>query len=195
MIKKHIFRLTGQRTACSAVQVLYFFEHQPPSTCQSVTPIKVTRVTVTLRSDLLFQSVRLRFVSTQIIRFSSGSLFEILKIRFSYSVQLRLDKNSVKPVYKTPVRFDSLVFAFGKTSIINTLNSFEKSCCIPKAFRDALVEYEYCVLCKLSKISKLSSVIFFSLLTKKIYISAKNVKLNYFLPFCSKNCSGSVTLC
>ena len=72
-------------TACSAAQVLCFFEHKPPSKCQSVTPIKVARVTVTSRSELLFQSVRvrLRFVSTQIIRFSSGSLFEILKIRFS----------------------------------------------------------------------------------------------------------------
>ena len=32
------------------------------------------------------------------------------------------------------------VFAFEKISIINTLDSFEKSCCIPEAFRDALVE-------------------------------------------------------
>ena len=58
-------------------------------------------------------------------------------------VRLRFDKISVKPIYKTPVRlrFDSRVFAFGKTSIINTLDSFEKSCCIPEAFRDVLVKY------------------------------------------------------
>ena len=37
--------------------------------------------------------------------------------------------------------FEKTVFAFGKTSIINTLDSFEKSCCIPEAFRDALVIY------------------------------------------------------
>ena len=92
-----------------------------------------------------FQSirVRLRFASTQIIRFSSGSLFAILKN--TVQVRLRFDKISVKPVYETPVwvRFDSLVFAYGKTSIINTLDSFEKSCCIPEAFRDALVKYSY----------------------------------------------------
>ena len=58
-------------------------------------------------------------------------------------VRLRFDKISVKPVYKTPVRvrFDSLVFAIAKTSIMNTLDSFEKSFCIPEAFRDALVKY------------------------------------------------------
>ena len=55
-----------------------------------------------------FQSVRLRFASTHIIRFSSGSLFAIFKN--SVRVRLRFDKNSIKPVYKTPVRvrFDSL---------------------------------------------------------------------------------------
>ena len=121
------------------MQVLYFFEYKPPSKCQSVTPIKVTRVTA--RSEPHFQSVRLRFASALIIRFSSGSLFAILKNAFQ--VRRRFDKIRVKPVHKTPVRlrFDSLVFAFGKTSIINTLDSFKKSYCIPEAFRDALVKY------------------------------------------------------
>ena len=108
LIKKHIFTLTGQCTACSALQVLYFFEYKPPSKCRSVTPIKLTRVTS--RSGPLFQSVRvrLRFASTQIIRFSSGSLFAILKN--TVQVRLRYDKISVKPVYKTQVRvrFNSL---------------------------------------------------------------------------------------
>ena len=58
----------------------------------------------TSRSEPLFQSVRvqvvLRFACTQIIRFSSDSLFAILK----NTVRLRFDKNSVKPVYKIPVR-------------------------------------------------------------------------------------------
>ena len=66
---------------------------------------------VTSRSEPLFQSVRvrLRFASTEIIRFSSGSLFAILKN--TVRARLRFDKNSVKPVYKTAVRvrFDSLV--------------------------------------------------------------------------------------
>ena len=93
----------------------------------------------TERAAFSIVRTRLRFASTQIIRFSSGSLFAILKN--TVQVRLRFDKISVKPVYKTPVRFDSLVFAFGKTSIINTLASFEKSCCIPEAFRDALVKY------------------------------------------------------
>ena len=31
LIKKHTFTLTGQCTACSAVQVLYFFEYKPSS--------------------------------------------------------------------------------------------------------------------------------------------------------------------
>ena len=64
---------------------------------------------VTSRSEQLFQSVRLRFASTDIIRFGSGSLFAILKN--TVRVRLRFDKNSVKPVYKTPVRFrfDSLL--------------------------------------------------------------------------------------
>ena len=79
---------------------------------------------VTSRSEPLFQSVRirLRFASTQIIRFSSGSLFAILKN--AVQVRLRFDKISLKPVYNIPVRvrFDHLVFAFGKTSIINTLD-------------------------------------------------------------------------
>ena len=45
-------------------------------------------------------------VPTHIIQFSSGSLFAIL----NNAARLRLDQNSVKPVYKTPVRvwFDSL---------------------------------------------------------------------------------------
>ena len=81
MLKKHIFTLTGQCTAYSAVlvPVLYFFEYKPPSKYQSVTPIKVSGVTS--RREPLFQSVRvrLRFASTQIIRLSSGSLFAILK--------------------------------------------------------------------------------------------------------------------
>ena len=135
MIKKHIFTLTGQCTACSAVQVLYFLEYKAPSKCQSIMPIKVTRVTS--RSELLFQSVRvwLRFASrpTQIIRFSSGSLFAILKNMVQ--VQLRFNKISLKPVYKTPVqvRFDYLVFAFEKTSI-NTFDSFEKAVASQKLF-------------------------------------------------------------
>ena len=47
-------------------------------------------------------------VRKYIIRFSSGSLFAILKN--TAQVWLRFDKNSVKQVYKTPVRvrFDSL---------------------------------------------------------------------------------------
>ena len=61
-------------------------------------------------ANRFFQSVRVRlkFSSTQIIRFSSGSLFAILKN--TVRLRLRFDKNSVKPVYKTPggVRFDSL---------------------------------------------------------------------------------------
>ena len=65
---------------------------------------------VTSRSEPLFQSVRvrLRFASAYIIRFSSGSLFAILKN--TVRVRIRFDKNSVKSVYKTPVRvrFDSL---------------------------------------------------------------------------------------
>ena len=65
---------------------------------------------VTSRSEPLFQSVRvwLRFASTHIIRFSSDSLFAILK----NTIRLRFDKNSVKPVYKTPVwvRFGSFVY-------------------------------------------------------------------------------------
>ena len=141
MIKKHIFTLTSQCTACSAVQVLYFFKYKPPLKCQSVTPIKVKRVTS--RSEPLFQSVlvRLRFASTPIVRLSSCSLFAILKN--TVHVRSRFDKISVKPFYKTSVRlrYDSLVFAFGKTSIINTLESFEKSCCIPETFPDALVKY------------------------------------------------------
>ena len=67
---------------------------------------------VTSRSEPLFQSVRvrLRFSSTHIIRFNSGSLFAILKN--TVRVWLRFNKNSVKPVCKTPVRvrFDSLLF-------------------------------------------------------------------------------------
>ena len=75
---------------------------------------------VTSRSEPLFQSVRirLRFASTQIIRFSSGSLFAILK----NTVRLRFYKNSIKPVYKTPVpvRFDSLFFTTFQ-AIIHTI--------------------------------------------------------------------------
>ena len=64
---------------------------------------------VTSRSERLLQSVRvrLRFASTHIIRFSSCSLCTILKN--TVRVRLRFDQNSVKPVCKTPVRFDSLV--------------------------------------------------------------------------------------
>ena len=65
---------------------------------------------VTSRSELLFQSVRvrLRFASTHIIRFSSGWFFAISKN--TVRIRLRFDKNSVKPVYKTSVRvlFDFL---------------------------------------------------------------------------------------
>ena len=65
---------------------------------------------VTSRSKPLFQLVRfrLRFASIHIIRFSSGSLFAILKN--TVRVRLRFDRNRVKRVYKTPVRvrFDSL---------------------------------------------------------------------------------------
>ena len=63
---------------------------------------------VTSRSEPLFQSarVRLRFASNYIIRFSSGSLLAILK----NTVRLRFNKNSVKPVYKTPVRFGFLAY-------------------------------------------------------------------------------------
>ena len=48
------------------------------------------------------------FGSAQLIRFSSGLLFAILKN--TVRARLRFDKNSVKQVYKTPVRvwFDSL---------------------------------------------------------------------------------------
>ena len=64
---------------------------------------------VTSRSEPLFQSVRvrLRFASTYIIRFALCDL--------KNSVRLRFDKNSVKSVYKTPVRvrFDSLIAATG----------------------------------------------------------------------------------
>ena len=54
---------------------------------------------------------RFGFAKTQIIRFSSGSLFAILTS--TVGVRLRFDKNSVKPVYKTSVRvrFDSLVLS------------------------------------------------------------------------------------
>ena len=61
--------------------------------------------------------MRLRFASTQIIRFSSGSLFAILKN--TVRVRLRFDKNSVKPVYKTPVWFDSLV----RNNKVKTINN------------------------------------------------------------------------
>ena len=66
---------------------------------------------VTSRSEPLFSigsgSVKI-FSNTQVFRFSSGSLFAILKIQVRF--RLRFDKNSLKPVYKTPVRvrFDSL---------------------------------------------------------------------------------------
>ena len=78
---------------------------------------------VTSRSEPLFQSarVRLSFASrpTHIIRFSSGSLFAILK----NTVRLRFDKNSVKPVYKTPVRvrFD---FLFSWPVCVNKLVNY-----------------------------------------------------------------------
>ena len=65
---------------------------------------------MTSRSEPLFQSVlvRLRFASTHVSRFSSDSLLAILKNMVW--VRLRFDKNSVKPIYKTPVRvrFDVL---------------------------------------------------------------------------------------
>ena len=86
---------------------------------------------VTSRSDQLFQSVRfrLRFASTHIILFSSGSLLVILKI--SICVRLRLDKNSVKPVYKTSVwvRFDFLLKTLKKAcvkilTIITTISPY-----------------------------------------------------------------------
>ena len=65
---------------------------------------------ITSRSKLLFQSVRLKFINTHIIPFSSGLLLAILKNLIR--VWLGFDKNSVKPVYKTLVRvwFDSLVY-------------------------------------------------------------------------------------
>ena len=73
----------------------------------------------TSSSESLFQSVRvrLRFASTDIIRFSSGLLFAILKN--TVRVRLRFDKNSVKPVYKTPVRvlFDSLLSSGNKNNL------------------------------------------------------------------------------
>ena len=55
--------------ACSAAQVLYFFEYKPSSKCQSpsVTPIKVTRVTS--RSEPLFQSVKVRKYSNYSVQF------------------------------------------------------------------------------------------------------------------------------
>ena len=63
-------------------------------------------------SEPLFQSVwvRLKFASTHIIRFSSSSLFATLKKKNTVQLWLRFDKNGVKPVYKTPVRFDFLFF-------------------------------------------------------------------------------------
>ena len=154
------------------MQVLYFFEYKPPSQCQSpsVTPIKVTRVTS--RSEPLFQSVRvrLRFASTSIIRFSSSSLLAILKNT------VRFDKISVKPFYKTPVRLSGL----------RIWKNFY--------FRDALLNINI-VCCASFLKSKIIQRNFFFLLAKEIDIAAKNLKLNYFLAFCSKNCSVSVTLC
>ena len=57
--------------------------------------------------------------SVKVLKYSnysvqSGSLFAILKN--AVQVRLRFDKFSVKLVYKTlvQIRFDSLVFAFGK---------------------------------------------------------------------------------
>ena len=86
---------------------------------------------VTSRSEPLFQSVwvRLRFASTQIIRFSSGSLFAILKNRPTVRVRLRFDKNSVKPVYKTPVRvrFDSLIKSLFDFMSINLTKMFRET--------------------------------------------------------------------
>ena len=56
------------------------------------------------------ESGSVRVASTHIMRFSSGLLFATLKN--TVRVRLRFYKNSVKPVYKTPVRvrFDSLPF-------------------------------------------------------------------------------------
>ena len=61
------------------------------------------------RNEPLFQSIRLRFASrsTLVIRFSSGSLIAILKN--TVRVRSKFNKNRIKPVYKTPVRFESLV--------------------------------------------------------------------------------------
>ena len=54
--------------------------------------------------------------SVKVCKYSnySGSFFAILK----NAVRLRFDRNSVKSVHKTPVRFDSLVF---RLRIINFL--------------------------------------------------------------------------
>ena len=67
----------------------------------------------------------LRFASAQIIRFSSGSLFAILK----NTVRLRFDKTSVKPVYKTPVqvRFDSLSGTHEKIDVKNFMRASSKN--------------------------------------------------------------------
>ena len=68
-------------------------------------------IRVTSRSEPLFQPARvwLRFMITQIIWFSSDSLSVIFKN--TVRVRLRFCKNSIKPIYKTPVRvrFDSLL--------------------------------------------------------------------------------------
>ena len=69
----------------------------------------MTRVTSRSEPLLSIGLGSVKFASTQIIRFSFGSLFAILKN--AVRVRLRFDKNSLKPVYKTPVqvRFDSLL--------------------------------------------------------------------------------------
>ena len=62
---------------------------------------------VTSRSEPLFHlvRVRLRFASRLLTLFG---LVPARSLQYTVRVRLRFDKISVKPVYKTPVRFDSL---------------------------------------------------------------------------------------
>ena len=80
-------------------------------------------------------------------------------------------------------------------SILNNRDSFEKSCCILKFFvtRSSNINIVRCASFQRSQIILPSA--FFFLLTKEIDDAAQNLKLDYFLAFCSENCSGSVTLC
>ena len=78
--------------------------------CKYCTSLNVRRLQsdacdLTKRAAFSIGSVKVRKWATQIVRFSSGSLFAILKNMF----RLRFDKINVKPVYKTPVRFDSVI--------------------------------------------------------------------------------------